>query len=368
MNVEVRNTKDKTAATQTAIIDCDIHPSMKNPTDARKYLPKRWQEHYDQFGTRYRQPFSQGHIYPRAAPYLSRRDAMPPSGGPPGSDLAFMGEQLLDAFNIQYGVLQVLEGGDSQRNVEYGAELCTALNLWQIDEWLDKDKRLRGSIVVTPEYPEAAIAEIERFAKDPRFVQVSLLQRNQEPNGRRRYWPILEAAEAHDLVVGIHTGGYSGHPPVAGSGWPSYYAEQHHLIAIAMQACASSLVMEGVFERFPKLRVIMVEGGFSWVPALGWRLDKLWEKLRAEVPHLKRPPSEYLREHCWFSTQPVDDTEKPQHLRQIIDWIGWDRLCFATDYPHWDFDDPRYAFPIGMNASEKAAIFHDNAARLFKLS
>ncbi len=62
--------------------------------------------------------------------------------------------------------------------------------------------------------------------------------------------------------------------------------------------------------------------------------------MRDEVPHLKRPPSEYIREQMWFTTQPMDEPERPEDLRAILDWIGWDRLLFATDYPHWDMDNP----------------------------
>ena len=73
-------------------------------------------------------------------------------------------------------------------------------------------------------------------------------------------------------------------------------------------------------------------------------MDKHFERMRAEVPHLKRPPSEYVREHFWFATQPIEEPEQPQHLAELIDWIGWDRMLFSTDYPHWDFDDPRLVF------------------------
>ena len=75
-----------------------------------------------------------------------------------------------------------------------------------------------------------------------------------------------------------------------------------------------------MFERFPKLKVALIEGGFAWAPALCWRMDKHWERMRAEVPHLKRPPSEYVREHVWFTTQPIEEPDQPQHLAEVIDW------------------------------------------------
>ena len=81
----------------------------------------------------------------------------------------------------------------------------------------------------------------------------------------------------------------------------------------------------------------MIEAGFGWAPSLAWRLDKSFERLHSEVPHLKRKPSEYIRDHIWWTTQPMEDPERRDHLFEVIEWIGWDKLLFATDYPHWDY-------------------------------
>ena len=83
------------------------------------------------------------------------------------------------------------------------------------------------------------------------------------------------------------------------------------------------------------------------------------------MPHLKRAPSEYLREHIWVSTQPMEEPERPEHLVDMIDWIGHDRILFATDYPHWDFDDPRFALPSFLPEATRAAIFGGNARKLY---
>lgn len=368
MNVQTATRRTDTRATKVGVIDCDIHPVLRTAGDLKKYLPARWREHFDTYGSHLRQPFAGGDPYPKMQPHLSRRDAVPPNGGAPGSDLPFMQEQLLDLQNVEYGILQVISpNGTNQRNVEYGAAMCSALNDWQIDEWTGRDSRLRGTILVPAEDPDAAVAELNRVGDRPDFAQFSIPQRCVEPIGRRRYWPIYAAAVEHGLSLGIHTGGLNGHPPSPGSGWCSYYAEQHQLITLAMQALITSMVMEGVFERFPKLHVMLVEGGFTWVPALGWRLDKLWEKLRSEVPHVKRPPSEYIREHFWFSSQPMDDWENPDDFVTTMDWLGWDRLVYSSDYPHWDFDDIRRAFPIRFNPEQQRRIFNENARNCLRI-
>jgi uncharacterized protein len=89
--------------------------------------------------------------------------------------------------------------------------------------------------------------------------------------------------------------------------------------------------------------------------------------MRKETPHVKRPPSEYVRRNVWFTTQPIEEPETPRHLEDIIDWIGWDRLLFSTDYPHWDFDHPRYAFKFKLDDDKRGMIFRDNAKALYGL-
>lgn len=350
------------------IIDCDIHPMLRQAADIKAYLPRQWQEHFDWFGDQSRSQFAGSYPYPRTQPYLSRRDAVPPGGGPPGSDLAFMRAQLLDPLNIEYGVLQCLEpNGPGQSNIDYGAALCRATNDWQVAEWTTPESRLKASLVVPQENPDAAIAEIRRNGRKRDFVQVSMHQRALEPLGRRRYWPIFAAAVEHDLCLGIHTGGSNGQPPVPGGGWSSFQIEANHLSATAAQGMVTSMVMEGVFEEFPTLRVVLIEGGFTWVPWLSCRLDNLWTRLRQEVPRVRRAPSEYIRKHFWFATQAMDEFEDWQDLRHSLDWMGWDRVVLSTDYPHWDYDDPRYVFKIRMSDDELRLICRDNARVAFGL-
>ncbi len=348
------------------VIDCDIHPSLKSPSALHPYLSERWQRHHDTIGG----TGFWGSYYPRANLNAARTDAWPPSGLPPGADLDFMREQLLDAYDLDYGVLQPLLGAGAQRNLEYGAALSHAINEWLIAEWLEPEPRLRAGLVVPYEDGDLTAAEIERLGDHPGFVQVMLAIRTSEPLGRRKYWKMYEAAVAHDLPIGVHFGSQGGHP-TTGAGWPSFYLEDHAGMSTAFQAQLISLVCEGVFEQFPTLKIVLIEGGFAWVPPLAWRLDAAWKKLRDEVPHLKRLPSEYIKEHIWLTTQPMEEPPQPRQFLELFDQAPWleDRLMFATDYPHWDFDDPNEALPkVQLPAGVDRKIMAENARALYRLA
>ncbi|MEA2737482.1 MAG: uncharacterized protein QOH05_789, partial [Acetobacteraceae bacterium] len=121
------------SSSRLGIIDCDIHPSPKAGA-LNAYLSKRWRDHMATYGKFNTGPYADRGTYPRFSPNVARRDAWPPNGGPPGSDVGFIREQLLDPYDIAYGVLEPLLGGNTSRNLDEAAALCTAMNDWQAQE------------------------------------------------------------------------------------------------------------------------------------------------------------------------------------------------------------------------------------------
>ena len=368
MNVVVQDRTLITPAGQTklAIADCDIHHS---PAAGMKglfpYMEKRWQDHLAAYGALPRQAFQNGPAYPKSQPDASRRDSWPPDGGRPGSSLAFMQKQHLDAHNITLGVLAMIRPHPgSFQNGHLSDAVCQAMNRWQVAEWTQPEPRLKASILIPYEDGDGSAAEIERWADHPDYVQILMLSRTAEPAGQKRYWPIYRAAAETGLPVGIHAFGFGGYP-VSGSGWPSFYMEDMVGHAQSCQTFMTSMIMEGLFEHLPTLKIVLIESGFAWLPALGWRLDKTWNRMRGEVPHVKRPPSEYIRTNIWATTQPMEEPENPEHLKDIIEWIGWDKLMFASDYAHWDFDDPFVAIPPSFGDERRMGILSGNARRLY---
>ena len=362
MNQAIREGK---AASRLRIVDCDIHPAQKSPAALFPYLERRWVEHLQTFGTSIRQALVGQLSYPRMTANGMRVDAKP-EDGPAGSSLQMLREQHLDRLDVEVGHLVALgRGGMEERNPDLSAAMARAVNDWQITEWVEPEPRLRAGLVVPQDNPEAAVAEIDRRAGDDRFVQVVMSTRPNETLGARKYWPIYAAAAEAGLPLCLHPAGYSSGKPSTGTGWPSFYFQEHYTFVPGSEALVSSLVIEGVLEAFPKLRVAIIEGGFSWAPALGWRMDKHFETFRREVPHLRRKPSEYMRDHFWWATQPMEEPKNGRDIADIIGWIGWDRILYSSDYPHWDYDDANHIFKFPLEPDQREAVFGGNARRLY---
>ena len=347
------------AASRLAIADCDIHHSPRDFKLLYPYLEPRWREHLDLFGQRPRQGNYSGPQYPKSQPDASRRDAWPPGGGRPGSDLDFMRTHHLDANGIELGILAMIRphpGG--MQNLDLSGALCRAINDWQVAEWTQPEPRLKASIVVPYEDADASVAEIERWAGHPDMVQVLLLSRTVEPLGHRRYWPIYEAAERAGLPVGIHAFGNGGQP-TTGTGWPSFYIEDMVGHSQSCQSMVSSMVVRACSRASPTLRDRADRGRLRLAAAARLaarpRLDAAAGR---DALRSTRPPSEYIRDHFWLTTQPMEEPDDAAHLRDTIEWIGWDRLLFATDYPHWDYDDPRQALKLQHHAGAAGCVLH----------
>jgi predicted TIM-barrel fold metal-dependent hydrolase len=139
-------------------------------------------------------------------------------------------------------------------------------------------------------------------------------------------------------------------------------------MATAFADQLTSLVCEGVFERFPSLRIVLIEGGIAWIVPLMWRLDRAWKLLRAEAPRLTRLPSEVIREHVWLTTQPIDEPPRASDFTAMLEQMDMaGHILFATDYPHWDFDSPERALPRSVQDPIRERIMRTNAHSLYRL-
>jgi hypothetical protein len=317
-------------------IDCDLHPAMPSVPALLPYLDDYWR---DQIVNRHIDKYSFALTsYPPNSPLSARPDWRQASGAPAG-DLDAIRRHALDPFGTRLAICNTLHGGLALFNEDMAAALCAAVNDWVAKELLDREPRLRASILVPAHNPALAVAEIERLAGDRRFVQVLLLAMGEMLLGRRLYWPIYAAAEKHALAIGIHAGSTYHHAPTP-SGWPAHRVADYVAQSTAFESQVLSFLTEGVFQKFRALKLVLIESGITWLPTLLWRTNKTWRGVRPEVPWIDRPPAEIVRDHVRLTLQPVDAPRSdPQVLARVLEHIGSDNiLLFSTDYPHWHFD------------------------------
>jgi len=350
-------TEDESTLT---MIDCDVHP-YHVPDEITEYLPERYQD--------------RGFEVPSGLwsnPHDGfRGDARNEIGEVPGSDPNLTRQHVMEDGDADYpilnaaGVLLLAAHPD----FDYAHALARAYNEWFVEKWLSFDDRFVGSLAVAPQRPEKAAAMIREFGDHPQIRQVIMGSATETPFGRKRYWPIYEACEELGLPMAVHPGsvGHGICPPPSGAGYPTTFFESHIGAACHYITNLVSLVSEGVFEEYPEFDWVWLEGGFTWVPSAMWRMDQNWERCRDEVPHLERRPSEVVREHCYFGTQPIPEPDDWDDLQRTMEIMhGEDTLVYCSDYPHWDTDDRDHGIPSLPDDIERG-MYYANAQELYDL-
>ena len=363
--------RERTAVERLPVIDADFHP-MPTPADKQisEHMSRRWLDYVARYGM--------GHSYsglyaPAQREWTHRLDAV--KDNRVGIDPLWAREQVLDPYDMSGAVLTcpqsyILNSGGNMPE-ELSRELARAFNNALAHTWMAADPRYYAAIVVPRDMPRV-VDEIRRCKEGPygdRFVSVLMSPAGQEPMGRQRYWDIFEACCHYDIPVTFHVPGMG--RQITGAGNTNFYGEMHMNFASLPMTLIPSLIFEGVFDRFPSLRVALIELGWSWAVPYSWRLDNTYTKLRDEVPHLRRMPSEYMREHVWFTTQPVEEPERREHTESVYEMFeeaGFaDRLMFSSDYPHWDFDSPYKSVPHSFPLERRRRMLGTNAHKLFRI-
>ncbi|MEY9999089.1 amidohydrolase family protein [Sinorhizobium fredii] len=324
------------------IVDTDVHNYWSSADVLLPYLEPYWRD----FLIRGEKPGPAGSFPHGHRPWLhpegfSRHDIRPENDE---DNYLIMKEKHLDHYGIDVAILTADEPLEASTlaNPYYANALVKAYNDYMVDWWLPKDKRFKGSIVISPTDPHGAAAEIRRLGDNKDIVQVLASHGSQRPYGDPFYHPIFEACAEVGLPFAIHLGGQGGvnHNAIA-SGPTAFYWETHALLSQPAMTHVASMISNGVFEKYPDLFFVVIECGVSWVPAMLWRLDANYKALRKETPWLKMLPSEYCRRNIRFSTQPLEQPENVKHLWETLEHMdGENTLLFASDYPHWDFDAP----------------------------
>jgi len=250
---------------------------------------------------------------------------------------------------------------------DFAAAIARAYNDWLHDFCRASPTRLLGAAMVAPHDVPSAVIETRRAVTQLGFKAIFLAPGcvNRRPWHDPAYDPLWAECERLGIPATFHGGGQTHlRPDFSLEIFDKLMMWHTFNQPLAMMTVAVSLTAGGVFERFPRLRVGLLEGNCGWAPWLFHRLDEHYEWVgRYEAPDLRRKPSEYFRTNCFLA---VEADEKPVH--QYVEWFGDDNLVFSTDYPHADSKYPhslREFEKLPLSETARRKILRDNWTRLY---
>lgn len=354
------------------VIDSDVHTAYRTE-EIREKIASRLDEPYESFLTK--ETLNYG-PYPRDS---FPKEGLMSTGGT--TDDAVVGtpddvrSDLCDDFGVDVAVLNSLQKFDLIPQRERAVREMQAVNDVFLEHFLEGHDEFFGLAMLQTQDPDKAAEEIDRIADNDSIVGALILNGpSDKPLGDPKYDIIYRAAEDNDLPVAFHSSavGYA-----VSRKFPFMYDDLQHYGSLhglshpfANMTTATSLIMNGVVEKFPDLEFVFLEQDLGIVPLLMYRLNRETAQQPYEVPLLDKAPEEYIRDRFYWGTQPMPEPINNQDVRQIIDLIGPENILFTTDHPHSDFDDPQSVINQYFNHLDDEdidKIMYKNANKVFDL-
>jgi predicted TIM-barrel fold metal-dependent hydrolase len=251
--------------------------------------------------------------------------------------------------------------------VEMEVAMCRAYNRWLCERILAQEPRIISMLYLPFNDPEWAYRTVKDFGDKKGVVGFMVTSPRYKPVHDNAYMKTYALLEEMGKPISFH----------AAYNWDDRAIQMTNRF-ISAHALGfmwfnmihmTNWVINGLPERFPKLKVMWIESGLTWAYSLMQRLDHEYMMRTSDCPSLKRKPSSYMRE-MYFSSQPMEVPEDKSILEATFKMIKADtQLVWSSDYPHWDFDLPSVIYDLPfLKEQDKRNILGGNAARLFNLS
>lgn len=266
-----------------------------------------------------------------------------PESGEYTNSEQYSSPDLLEDHLTEQGVETALLTGHELRyinslpNMDYQSNVASAYNELLRRDWVEPSEMLKGAFLLTPDNPDAAVEEIEKFGDHPDFVTGLIYGGGKFLLGHEYLEPIYEAAEEHDVPLTIQTSGNPTYRQIVG-GVPEHYVEfdanlvQNHMTNLI------NMVFQGVFERHPDLDVVWAGEGVAWILQTMWRSTRYYRNETASDVDLEKEPDEYVRDNCYATTYSINYLGD-EGLSDIYDMFGFDRVIYGSGYPFWNHDE-----------------------------
>ena len=285
----------------------------------------------------------------------------------PGDDVASW-LALMDRTGIEetvlYPTLGLAEG--LIKDADWAVAICRAYNSFLYETYLKVSPRIHAMALLPMQDVDEAVKELRRAKNELKmFGGVITPVGLPLPAGHPTYHPVYAEAEKLDCAIAIHGGTASGlgfdffTKLIQARALSHPFAQIIHL---------TNIVLEGVLEKYPKLRVLSLEAGASWVPFLMDRLDLEWEKRGTrQAPLLKKKPSDYLKGgQVFFNVDPME-----RIIPTVVNMLGEDHLFYASDYPHERNQDETIGYLRSredLSDIAKQKMLYHNARRMYRVN
>jgi predicted TIM-barrel fold metal-dependent hydrolase len=278
-----------------------------------------------------------------------------------------LARRSMDALGLDYQVVfptpMLLLGMHPQDDIEVA--LSRAYNKWALERIIPEDERLKALIYLPFNTPEACVELVAQYADHPGVIGFTVASTRNKPVHHNQYMRLYSVIEETGKPLAFHSGFHWGDPSFMQL---NRFISMHAISFVHYNLIhMTNWIINGLPERFPKMKLVWVESGLAWVPFLMQRLDHEFMMRSSEAPMLKRLPSEYMRE-MFYTTQPLEKNNL-KLLEATMEAINAEtQLLYASDWPHWDFDPPSSITTLPfLGEQAKRNILGLNAARAFNL-
>ena len=253
---------------------------------------------------------------------------------------------------------------------ELAAAHCRAYNRWIVDFCGDSGGRLVPIAHVSLADPAEAARELEHAVKagcKGAFVAPFTITRR--PHGHPDHDRLFAAVQDLEVPIGIHPTiepiSMSVHQRFDGMAWADWYFDL--FAAQGVGHAFATFFQYGVFDRFPRLRVVVLESGAGWIGYWLDRADAIYRHTGlGGTVQLKEPPSYYFKRQCYISADPDE-----RSIAAMTQLVGEDRFFWASDYPHpdhpGDYIEELRGMVAGMTSTARRGVLGENVARAFNL-
>lgn len=263
-------------------------------------------------------------------------------------------------------------------NGDFAIDVCRAYNDWFHDAYLERSDRFQGLGLIPMQEPQEAVKELARIVGKLGFCGAMLPSTGLKGHlGSKEYWPVYAEADRLGCCMAVHGGAHEGlgmdyltpYAPINGLGHP-----------FGQMVCFAAFVFNGLFDRFPNMRVGFMEGGVGWLQTCLERFDRGWET------HIQYDPrgdfirlgagetvSAHIARHIQEGRIFVGCEGTEPTLHQVMEFVGNRAFMFSSDFPH-EVNNEYCKHEIGeivanqhLTDDDKHAVLHGNAERFYRL-